>query len=816
MTRCLSFFLLVALAGALHADQQLTITSPTAAAQVPVGSLCTIAWTAQGLEGKQLKIEVDGEGFTEAQAVAEVVPVEAGQYQWSIPWGCLTGSTCTVQIGLDGSMWPWKGPTFALVANPQPTLLLRSPLGGEQWPLGATRSVSWEPHNLTGNLTLDLLQAGAVADTVSGIPVASNRFHYTLPAGLAAGTNYTLRLTSAAVPSATATSLPFSVPVQAPPPRKWTMLFYFDCNNRFTDSQAYQSILDLGQMPALTNINYVCQFARSPRYAGAAPWWGTKRFAIWPGLEPTPTNAVQDLGPLSMSDPNTLTDFINWAAENYPAEQYFLILSDHGDGWYKGLLEDEQCGYHWMSTRQLQQALDTADTPMTMLGLDMCVEAQIEVACQIRNTGPQILIASQYMESRNWPYHIVFQQLQSELGLMTLEGLAANFCKAFVASHSDPLDTGTLSVIRLNQIDALTATVAGFADTMTTNYTNQVAVRQQADAVSAAFNNAIFYCARTKMLQQQVFGLNIHFPVNPDTALTNYGPRYVDFPDASHWNTFLAAYYANMTNSWIGQARAALSPPDDTMDIYRFCQAISPAPNTVRLTLATVGCGSTIPISNGSVLATNGQVLILHGVGGDDPDTRRTNYFVRWVGDPNAIIADTSADETIVRLTGDALVVGYFSTNKNSYLVSFITEGNGSLATNSLAAHGTNSITQLVPAGGDCSPVTALTNPGYSFGGWGGDYQATANPLVITNVQMDTTGLAFFWALPPTISFQRAGSSLNLTWPADPPDFVLESSGNVAGGPWTPVSGVTTNSVILPISSTNQFFRLRQSSDQSH
>jgi hypothetical protein len=60
MTRCLSFFLLVALAGALHADQQLTITSPTAAAQVPVGSLCTIAWTAQGLEGKQLKIEVDG------------------------------------------------------------------------------------------------------------------------------------------------------------------------------------------------------------------------------------------------------------------------------------------------------------------------------------------------------------------------------------------------------------------------------------------------------------------------------------------------------------------------------------------------------------------------------------------------------------------------------------------------------------------------------------------------------------------------------------------------------------------------------------
>lgn len=79
-----------------------------------------------------------------------------------------------------------------------------------------------------------------------------------------------------------------------------------------------------------------------------------------------------------------------------------------------------------MSTRQLQQALDAADERMTMLGLDMCVEAEIEVAYQIRNTGPQILVASQYMESRNWPYHLVFQQLRSELGRMSLEGLAEN------------------------------------------------------------------------------------------------------------------------------------------------------------------------------------------------------------------------------------------------------------------------------------------------------------------------------------------------------------------------------------------------------
>jgi uncharacterized repeat protein (TIGR02543 family) len=169
-----------------------------------------------------------------------------------------------------------------------------------------------------------------------------------------------------------------------------------------------------------------------------------------------------------------------------------------------------------------------------------------------------------------------------------------------------------------------------------------------------------------------------------------------------------------------------------------------------------------------------------------------------------------------VQLTGDALVVAYFATNKDSYLVNFVTEGNGGLGTNSLASGSTNSLVQVVPAGGDCSPVVAMPNPGYVFSGWGGDYRATANPLTVTNVQMDTTVIAFFWPAPPALTIQQAGSSVNLAWPANASDYVLESSGNVSTGPWTPVSGVTTNSVTLPISGTNQFFRLRQSSDQSY
>ena len=36
-----------------------------------------------------------------------------------------------------------------------------------------------------------------------------------------------------------------------------------------------------------------------------------------------------------MGDPNSLTSFIQWASNAYPATNYALVLWDHGGGWQK-------------------------------------------------------------------------------------------------------------------------------------------------------------------------------------------------------------------------------------------------------------------------------------------------------------------------------------------------------------------------------------------------------------------------------------------------------------------------------------------------
>ena len=131
ITRCLCLLALVPFAGTLHA-QQITITNPVASARVPIGAPCTIRWSSEGLSPEtQLQITVTLDSVGSRQPVATFVPVAAGQYQWQIPWASQLGSNCSVKIALPGATTSWTWPSFALVSNLEPALLLHAPAGGD-------------------------------------------------------------------------------------------------------------------------------------------------------------------------------------------------------------------------------------------------------------------------------------------------------------------------------------------------------------------------------------------------------------------------------------------------------------------------------------------------------------------------------------------------------------------------------------------------------------------------------------------------------------------------------------------------------------
>ena len=63
----------------------------------------------------------------------------------------------------------------------------------------------------------------------------------------------------------------------------------------------------------------------------------------------------------------------------------------------------------------------------------------------------------------------------------------------------------------------------------------------------------------------------------------------------------------------------------------------------------------------------------------------------------------------------------------------------------------------------------------------------------------------------PVLSITKTGSAATLSWPVGVTGFTLESSPNLQP-PWTPVPGVTGNTVTLPANAGTLFFRLRKPS----
>jgi len=62
----------------------------------------------------------------------------------------------------------------------------------------------------------------------------------------------------------------------------------------------------------------------------------------------------------------------------------------------------------------------------------------------------------------------------------------------------------------------------------------------------------------------------------------------------------------------------------------------------------------------------------------------------------------------------------------------------------------------------------------------------------------------------PALNITRTGNSVTISWPTAATGFTLEASPALSPATWTPVSGVTGNSVTVPVSGSASYFRLRQ------
>ena len=161
----------------------------------------------------------------------------------------------------------------------------------------------------------------------------------------------------------------------------------------------------------------------------------------------------------SMAEPETLTDFIVWSAEKYPAKKYALVLWDHGGGSKTGIFIDELFNNEMMYLYELGDALKESGIQMETVLFDACLMASVETAFVISNyakymVASEEVVAGQGTAIGDWLQELYFAPTSDgkRLGRLICDTTQIKFANLEDTQAGEML---AWSVIDLSQIQRL-------------------------------------------------------------------------------------------------------------------------------------------------------------------------------------------------------------------------------------------------------------------------------------------------------------------------------------------------------------------------
>lgn len=240
--------------------------------------------------------------------------------------------------------------------------------------------------------------------------------------------------------------------------KKWTIMIYLDGDN---DLEPWH-LIDFNEISSIgsnDNVCYVVIFDRIPGLAEEYGWSDTRQGVINPGDVPD-LSWGESIGEKNMGDTTTLFDFTHWAISEYPAEHYGLILENHGMGW-SGACSDVTSNDDFLSTKEIENALASIDTPIDLLRFDACLMANIEVAYELRNEA-SVYVASETINNPfSCPYDTIFANLNNNPDMSPTE-LAVEFVNNVEICQS-AVNLGLLQGLSLS-VSTLATTIMNVAN----------------------------------------------------------------------------------------------------------------------------------------------------------------------------------------------------------------------------------------------------------------------------------------------------------------------------------------------------------------
>ena len=354
------------------------------------------------------------------------------------------------------------------------------------------------------------------------------------------------------------------------------------------ESKSGMASADLSEMAAATLDNDKLQIIV---YTGGCTGWKTTQISnttnqIWRVKHGSIERLESDAGNVSMTKPATLTSFIKWCADKYPANRNMLIFWDHGGGSLSGYGYDQRfTSSGSMSLAGINTALKDAGVKFDIIGFDARLMATAENALMLSNYADYLIASEETEPGLGWYYTGWLNDLSANTSVSSIE-IGKKIADDFTDTCAKKLDSPktTLSIIDLAEFSAtFPDTLKSFASSTlelidsdkytevseARSGTREFSVSSQIDqvdlvnladrmntsegkALSEAILSAVKY-NRTSPSMTNSYGVSIYFPLKKvskvDSAVNAYSAIGMDSEYSKCISTFAGMEVAGQVSS---------------------------------------------------------------------------------------------------------------------------------------------------------------------------------------------------------------------------------------------------------------------------
>lgn len=222
-------------------------------------------------------------------------------------------------------------------------------------------------------------------------------------------------------------------------------------------SQDIAEILKVNDQPS--NVNIVIE-------TGGARAWANKKISAnklgrW-HVENKDIVKDEEITYKSMGDSKTLSDFLTWGLEKYPADKTGVILWNHG-GAMQGVCQDETTtgDFDMLTNSEVKTALQTtftasglsSDDRLEFIGYDACL-MQVQDVAEFNSHYFNYMVGSEESEAGDgWEYNTWVSDLYAKKSTEQILGkIADRFVKAYDSLYPGYANDQTQSVLDLRKM----------------------------------------------------------------------------------------------------------------------------------------------------------------------------------------------------------------------------------------------------------------------------------------------------------------------------------------------------------------------------